>query len=353
MSETPVLAVKYLRSVFVDKVPFPNIIKLIKDKHHEDGSDRNLLLIIGYALRNYYLFSRIIKNDLSSDADEALFLILFANHFLKTFSREELDEILDEKALLDYEKLLVILKDVTDPRDLINVTLEENTTFYIQERYNIPAWVVKGLLKSYGSAVTLAISSRLPSLKNRFYRLMKGATMPEGFKESAFPGYILRDSHKVLVDHQIMFSCSPIYEIMMRELPLDGHKEIAYYLDSFSALPFRIALDNDDDIVSTILISQTLDYKKMLSQRTNLGFKNFEVAMATPETIVSNLSKKYDIFVVSPTSTELTEINNNPAYLINFNVDDYDALIARQKALIIEATEHLHDGGLIVYFVST
>ena len=318
------------------------------------------------ALKRYFLFENIlqeIKLDLSTDKKCLLFVVLANIFYVQSIATNPcITLIKSEFSEEEFEKIQPILKRKERLEDLI--TFEKDSNFYIATYYNCPIWLVHMWRKHFGDEVTTSflLSAIKKNLQSYVINTLKtdGSDLKKKYPElsSPFEDVVIYEGTK-------RFEVTPEYlngDLIYAKL---GFK---YLIDTLYD-PFHEVLiysGYDDDFVETAIIKANrknglniavpnLDKRGKLMRFLRVNdIHNVNLFEVKDEfSLKAGVSYKQDVVVVFPKSSRFDIVSKYPDFLLHFDRDELDSLIADEKEKLELFAPYVSDGGELVYIVNT
>ena len=104
---------------------------------------------------------------------------------------------------------------------------------------------------------------------------------------------------------------------------------------------------------ATIITKELKENYELLSLKKNYGIKSLFFSEANSDSLKAIISKKQDLFIVFPKSSEFEKARTNPDYFITFNQDNLDSLINNELSDLENVLEFLEEKATLVYCVRT
>ena len=319
-----------------------------------------------HALKHYYLYENIVnqinlrpaKNKkcllyvvLTNNLFCRLIPVNYANGFLEGFFNPE-----------DFKKLLPFLKRKTPIEDAIS--FEKDSDFYFATKYNTPTWLIHMWRKHFGDETTISFLEATSSFDLQSYCVntlkTTAAKLIEQYPDFSSPFDGLLVYHGTLrfyitkeYKNDEYFKVKIAFKSLLDDL-LDEYTETLIYSGY------------DDDFVKTAIVKSNrkqslniavpnLDKRGEIMRfiRTN-QVRNVNLFEAKDEfSLKAGVSYKQDLVIVFPRSSRFDIISQYPDYLLHFDRDCLDELIADEKANLELFSTRVSDGGTLVYLVNT
>ena len=318
------------------------------------------------AIRHFYLYENIInelKIDLNSKQKSLVYVALSDIFYTKLLNTNNLISFLQGEIPADeFKKLLPLLKRKEPLEEMIS--FGKDTNFYYATKYNVPIWLAHMWRKHFGDELTKDFLES--SLKHNLQHYVANT-----FKSS---------TERLLLkcpDFSSPFEDSLIYKGNKR-YQLTPEFKNDEYIDV--KMGFKNIIDNlynpfdevllysgyDDDFVKTEIIKtngkQGLNVVvPSLNKRAELmrfirvnDIHNVNLFEANDiYAMKAGVSYKVDTVIVFPKSTRFDIISKYPDFLLHFDRDDIDEILAGEKKALELCYDYVNEDGTLVYIVNT
>ncbi len=324
----------------------------------------NVSSLLGCELRHHLLFGQLLKeaNAILDIEEEMLVRLALANHFfLKRFNEDEIKNIVKESLKEKYSSQIDNLLSYSGPIAEI-VKLDHSDIEYVSIRFNTPSWLIKMWNKHYGRGLSFKTlkANSLP-MKN-FVRLSSKDKIE--LDESKFIKsditdiyeYVGKEPLRKLEQYQNgeMFQLRPVikdildryYDPLMNECTLysgdDDSVIHEFYTRSLGKCGINLVVPD---------LSKRAEVMRFI--RLN-NIKNINFFMANdPIAYQTGISHQQEMVFLFPSSSSFSKIQLYPDYLLHFKRESLDALIKKQKEVIVDLSKYVLPGGLLIYMVDT
>lgn len=360
-------AAKIVSRVINDGKTFVESVDEFFPNERKNFSSVNISVRLAFhTLKHFYLYEHIVntinirppKNKkcmlyvvLTNNFYCRLIPVNYANGFLSTFFLEK-----------EYEKLRPILKRKEPLEDLI--VFEKESDYYFATRYNTPVWLAHMWRKHFGDETTASFlnaclkfdlqSFAVNTLKTTIKDLMK--KYPD--LENPFSNLLIYHGTKRFSTTQEyrndeFFKIKIEFQSLIDDL-YDEHSEVLIYSgydDDF----VKGAIVKSERKQSLNVVVPNLDKRGELMRfiRTN-DIHNVNLFEANDEySLKAGVSYKQDIVVCFPNNSRFDILSTYPDYLLHFDKDNLDKLIADEANALELCSKCVNDDGILLYMVNT
>ena len=364
-----VLTKDILNKIIIEKVPFSLALKQAFKNDDVVKEERVIVsALVGCALRHYFVMERVIKDaypDIESDAFIAL-LVAFANAlFIKKIDQEECNAYAQSFLKDDDEKVEAFIKPYLEDKKLVPEEIEVGSFEFLNYRYNTPLSVIKMWNKQFGHVTTSRILKANSKPAPTIVRINNNLISDEDFFNQ-YPEFEKMDISGVAlyvgegklknnpVNEKNLVSVMPLpIKEMMDEGDADLLRGLAVYAeypnDLFTELLSRFSVISNVEFVAG-------SYGAYINAKNSINkfsIKGVNVYEANSSSIVTCISKPVHTFVVMPDSSRLNLLQVLPDYILHFDIEKLDELIANQLKALNESSNQVEDGGYLLYLVDT
>ncbi len=367
------LAQTVLQKVFAEKEIFQRALKSVFP--HNDPNRQYLGTVsslVGSELRHHLLFAKLVDSYIDEGAeisfdDKLLIYIALANHhFVKRLASEELVKDLQALNLpINFVKLFSNEKTIYEL--LSEIVTNIRSLEYISIRFNTPTWLVKMWQKHFGYSATFKI-------------LKRNARPP---KTTVRVNTLVTSEEKILSSNAEFFSKTTVANLLEYngKTPLRQNE----FFRSFDVFNERQALKKAlDEVFAQVSPNQFFIYSSkddascieamLLANRkigVNLGvpkketrpelarliriykLKNVNYFEAPTDQMLAAVTQKQQLVILNPKSSSFDEIRIYPDFLLHFEKEKLDELIANQKKMLYDVSNFVDEEGKLVYIVNT
>ena len=324
--------------------------------------------LVGCELRHQIYFeyiSRELKD--FEPADKRLLWLALANAFFyRRFDVAETRSYLLEKIGQEkYDQTASFFELAETPENYIPASVDRKSPLYLSLRFNVPEWMVK-ILNHFGggatyqslrkfarpAVTTLRVRTSVLPLKTVFENqdysaapvdgmvFYKGSTplrrLPEFRKGHVFAEKLL--TKKLLDDHAI----AEPGEVLL----YNGNADCSLELELIESYGDRIGMN-----IAVPNVDEKVEVTKLIKEK-GLHNVNFFSA-ADPISMEASISRPQALVIASPNSTNFDLIPNSPDYLLHFDTQKMDEIIAGERATLEGAAKYVEEGGTLLYVVYT
>ncbi len=358
-----------LNDILDKKTPFSEALKSTFQTNLELRPMRALVSsLVGCELRHHLLLEFLCK-DLKGfeEADRrAAYLALADLSYLKRISPEDCLKALGEE--IGVEKLSVFKTfhdELSKRKDLIPETIDRSSAEYLSLRYNAPIWVVK-VLQHYGfgntfktlranarpEGITLRVSTSRISLEE----VLKN---PD-FVATHVPEVVLYQGKEPIRKNEWyrtgkLFNEKPLVKALVDAYKVKEPCELFLYNGNADCSFERELIESYGSSIGLNLATPDTDKKvEVLKAVKQAGLHNVNFFSASDTgSMEAAISKKQDVVFCVPDSTNFDLIRSTPDYLLHFDRDGMDQLIANEKKALEDCAKYVEEDGTLVYVVFT
>lgn len=358
------LAAKIINDVINHDISFKKAIKSV----YSDADKTKIAIsssLAGSELRHHLFFEEYLKeqNVTLKNYELCLVLIALANKFfVKKCDNDSVINFVYKNIDKKNSELVktILLKDSSLDELL---AIEKNTIEYISIRFNTPRWLIKMWTKHYGRSTSFKILKSNLRPGKSFYALNSIKQIDE-LQDAQFVKLTDLDcyeyigngksSNNELVTNNILY---PTYPYL--------HEVIAKYLNPFIN-EFSVYSGSDDMLVREMyyhsagktginLAVPTMNDRAELMHFIRVNkIKNINFFEAKEDIgFKAGISLKQDFILVNPISSSFNKIRVYPDYLLHFKNNNLDEFIKNQKSILNDLSNHVSEGGVMLYFVDT
>jgi len=359
-----------LDHIIFGKSEFQSALKAAFKDNVADKEHSSLVsAIVGCELRHHFLFERIVR-DLSSDFSQQQICLLYAalanNLFLKRLDANEVlayvRQTFDEAHVALIDKLLAYQDS---PRDLIPEAIPAESIEYLSLRFNTPEWLVKMWQKHFGRGITYKLlkKNNKPQLLtcriNTLSTTLKDVLEDNGEFVAAPISDMVIYQGKAPIRKNIFFQGFDVFLLkmgikeLMDRVCTDDVGEAFLYSGEDNSVVREFVLKYQKRIGLNLGVpdlDERLDVTKMLkyNQLTNVNF-----FQAEPSAMNAAISRKQDLVIAHPKSSDFDLIRAFPDYLLRFSKDEIDSIVLKEKEALEGCATFVDEEGILVYMVST
>ena len=367
------LSAKIIETVLDKDIIFSLAIHHVLDKLKEEKEDKKTAsALAGCALRHYYLFNRLVDDnlpDLTKEQKYIAFSYLADLIFVNKINEKERDEyfichLQEQDYPLDTAKVENLKKVVSDKSHLIPESINRNSIEFLSLRYNVEPWLITMWRRHFSDKNTrliLKANCKSPATYCRLNNVQAEDLIkdyPE-FKKCEFDGYVRYENKNSLKKHMAyenmqVFRLSPVYKKIFENVDLDILKGIAIYGGSSISGPLiEMIVRLSSSLPVEAILSNSENYFDTQRLCHNLKLHNVNTYQASAEQILTVLSKPVHVFCVVPENTHFDLLRIYPDFSLKFKRDQIDEILMKQNVALNEASQHLDNDGYLVYIVPT
>jgi 16S rRNA C967 or C1407 C5-methylase (RsmB/RsmF family) len=357
----------------IDGEKFYNVLnKDIKNFAAENNEKKDAQAIIGSCIRHYLFFYYTLKTKFKLSNEELIYIVLYIlndYYFTRRYKKEDLIETLNDyiskKSLeCDVEAIFKYFDSKT-PFELLKDEFNNNVNVkYFSLRYNVPEWIVAMISKQY--SMTNAVKTiKAFSSKQRYYvKINEKLHTPDEIKikETEFTPstdgmyeYIGKTALRKhpLINNFFLYQTNYFDNEIIRKCKIHLGDSIAVFDDVKTNLVLELFNKADKENIFNFFSS---DYSKLIKSLEYLRKYRHEKLVydqCNVDELDARISRKVNLFLVIPKSSNFTNVNSSPEYLINFKQNTLTEIIEYQGKAIQEASKHVLIGGNLVYLTYT
>ena len=362
-------AYNVLIKVVEENLPFNIAVRssLKEEKNKYDGEFKSSITAVsGCVLRHYFVFKELVSRKYP-DASEEQFLLIalgLANHiFAKRFDEQELLAFISSK--VDLPEVEEFITSFNDPKKLIPEDIEFGSKKFLSLRHNIPIWLVNMWQKNAGPFISKKLFRSLTERKKTLVRINKNNLSDAEFLEKytdfvAFreEGIALYEGKEPLRKHQAFINEDAIemplsYTFMCRDLDIDPLRGIAIYGGATNALLEELYVLLGTSFKADYVCGTQKHYFEVLASIKKLGLTDVSTYEGDGSLIVTCISKPVHTFFVCPENSYFIGLMERPDYFLTIKQEMLDQLIAGEEKALEEASNHVEDGGDLIYLIPT
>ena len=362
-------AYNVLIKVVEENLPFNIAVRssLKEEKNKYDGEFKSSITAVsGCVLRHYFVFKELV-NRKYPDATEEQFLLIslgLANHiFAKRFDEKELLAFITSKT--DLPEVVEFITSFNDPKKLIPEDIEFGSKKFLSLRHNIPIWLVNMWQKNAGPFISKKLFRSLTERKKVLVRINKNNISDAEFLEKytvfvAFKeeGIALYEGKEPLRKQQAILNGDALempvsYTYMCRDLDIDPLRGIAIYGGATNALLEELYVLLGSSFKADYVCGTQKHYFEVLANIKRLGLTDVSTYEGDGSLIVTCISKPVHTFFVCPENSYFIGLMERPDYFLTIKQEMLDSLIANEEKALEEASNHVEDGGDLIYFIPT
>ena len=362
-------AYNVLIKVVEDNLPFNIAVRssLKEEKNKYDSEFKSSITAVsGCVLRHYFVFKELVGRKYP-EANEEQFLLIslgLANHiFAKRFNEEELLAFIASK--VEYDDVTEFITSFNDPKKLIPEDIEFGSKKFLSLRHNIPIWLVNMWQKNAGPFLSKKLFKGLTERKKSLVRINKNHLSDSEFLEKysdfiAFreEGIAIYEGKEPLRKHSAIINEDALemplsYTFMCRDLDIDPLRGIAIYGGANNSLLDELYVLLGASFKADYVCGTQKHYFDVLATIKKLGLTDISTYEGDGSLIVTCISKPVHTFFVCPENTYFVGLMERPDYFLTIKQEMLDGLIKNEEVALEEASNHVEDGGDLIYFIPT
>ena len=350
--------------------------KYAKENSLTEKDRTHCLILINSFFRNYFFINETTNFLFGDKSKEDLIypvgLYFVNNGLVKVLPEEETlnylkDVLLANNINLDVEdNVLLALNHICyEKRKFEFPKLKRGSLKFFSVKFNLPEWFIKMMIKHYGKEDGIKVCrefSKNPkqfAMVNTFKAPIPGSEeLTKNFKEikTGVYEYIGKGPFKrnALIKDRNLINVQLAYTDLLDKLPSLTRRNYSIYLGIKSFFYMTLLSKYYKDYnYATIITKELKENYELLSLKKNYGIKSLFFSEANSDSLKAIISKKQDLFIVFPKSSEFEKARTNPDYFITFNQDNLDSLINNELSDLENVLEFLEEKATLVYCVRT
>ncbi len=328
----------------------------------------NVAGLVGCALRHNIYFDYMTKDfEGYEPRDRRLLTLCLSNaFFFRRFSDEEVRTMAKEElGEAKYAIAEPLFELASTPEKYIPDTVDRHSNLYLSLRFNIPEWTVKIIAHFGGSNLyqTLRKFSRPATI----YLRARTSVLPlahlfdnPDFVASDIPGIVVYKGKAPLRKNQnyakgFLFNEKPLTKKLIDDHMISDPYQILLYNGNADCSLEKELIETYGSKVGINIAVPEVDEKVEVSRLLrDLGLKNVNFFSAPdPYAMEASISKPQQLVIAAPNSTNFDLIPTAPDYLLHFDTEKMDGILAQEKAVLEGASKYVDEGGTLLYVVYT
>ena len=363
---------KCLKSV-IEGEKFYNILnKTIKNFEAEANEKKDAQAIIGSCIRHYLFFYHTLKTKFKITNEDLIYVILYIlndYYFTRRYKKEDLIETINDyisknNITLDVSAIFSYFDSKT-PFELLKDEFQNNINVkYFSLRYNVPEWIVLMISKQYSMTNAVKTIKAFSNKQKYYVKVNEKLHTPEEvrIKDTEFKAledgmyeYIGKTALRKhpLINNFFLYQTNYFDNEILRKCKIHTGDSIVVFDDVKTN--FVLELFNKANKENTFQFFSS-DYSKLIKTLEYLRKYRHEKLVydqCSPEGLEARVARKANLLVMIPRSSNFTNVNSSPEYLINFKQDSLSEIIAYQENSIEELSKQVLIGGSLVYITYT
>lgn len=364
-----------LKEILTTKKNYFDLISQEEKKGQITTEEKGKMIqLVGSFLRNYHFIRQTARfvfypSDIDTDIRTGIYYV--NNAYVKAVAEcEALDFLVNyfhslKKVITDDQK--IILNAICREKKKYEFDQLARGSFkYFSVKFNLPEWFIKMMNKHYGKDAGLRTCREISRMPNQYACLntFKELTSEEkdllakDFTKVNEQFYLFNDKvslrkHK-LIKSKVLFPLELAFSNLFEVLPEEKHAQIAIYLGNKNNVYFPLAAKYAKDGNNLSIITKHLyENYDLLTKIKEYKIKNTHFYESEEDGLEPRLSKKQDLFIYFPSSSEIENFRIEPDYSIFFEQSSLDILIKEEKQGLENVSKYINDGGTLVYCVKT
>ena len=372
------LSLEILNQILDEKIAFNDALK---NKFQTEIALRPLRPLVaglvGCELRHHLLFLFLVSGiekelpegtePLNEAQKRFLALVLGNDFFFRRLPADKANEAFkdflgdDEK----YARYAPLFEKAGSVNDLIPESISRSSDEYLSLRYNTPSWALK-IWKHfhYGNLYKTLRSFARP--ESFFLRIRTSLISEEevlanpDFKPTSVSGVVSYVGKTPLRKLDWVKEGKIFLERPLTKSLFDAHKvsepgEILLYNGNADSSLEKELIESYGSSVGINLGTPDVDQKIAITKTIkDLGLHNVNFfSVSDPLCMEAAVSKKQDVVICAPDSTNFDLVRSTPDYLLRFDKDKMDGLLEGEKNALEGCAKFVEDNGVLIYVVYT
>ena len=357
----------------IDGEKFYNILnKDIKNFAAEVDEKKDAQAIIGSCIRHYLFFYYTLKTKFQIKNDELIYVVLYIlndYYFTRRYSKSDLIETLNnftaKKGLTLNVDSIFSYFDSKTPFELLKDEFNNNVNVkYFSLRYNVPEWIVAMISKQYSMTNAVKTIKAFSSKQKYYIKVNEKLHKPEEvkIKECDFvPAtegmyeYIGKTALRKhpLINNFFLYQTNYLDNEILKRCKVHPGDSVAVFDDVKTNIVLELYNKSREENMFNFFSS---DYSKLIKTVEYLRKYRHEKTyydQCDVDGLEARIARKVNLFLLVPKSSNFTNVNSSPEYLINFKQNTLTDLIAYQEKAIQEASKQVLIGGTLIYLTYT
>lgn len=369
--EELVLAQIILGDILENDTPFNEALRKV---FQTDASLRDkrpaVAGVTGCELRHHLLFEFLLadlKGGLTPMQYRYALLALANSYFYHQLDEAAVSSYLDGQLPEDAKAPFAeLLKKGEQGGHYIPDSIESSSNKYLSLRFNTPEWVLK-IWEHYGYGVTYRLLKKYGRQSHNHVRLRPSRLSKERF-EADYPDFAPLEGYEHLYVYNgksalrrfdctrsgAIFEEKPATNWIVGEFPLSEPKELFLYnANPDDSLALEFVERYQGSIGINIGVPSLEEHLPLTKAIRALRLKNVNLFAGEPTSFESALSRPQDLVFVCPESTNFDAVPSSPDFFLHFKREKMDAIFAKEKEALEEASKFVAEGGTLVYLIYT
>lgn len=320
----------------------------------------------GCVLRHYYVFKEVFLRKYPEGNEHQFLLVALgiANRlFSKRFNEEELNAYIAKESGL--EETTEFIQSFNDPKALVPEDIPYGSKKFISLRYNLPPYIVKMWEKNAGPFLSKKLFKSLSNhqstllrintqdiTKEEFYTKYSEFTPFEDDNFACYSGKQGLKKHPAVINNDAFLIPSG-YSFMLKDLDIDSIRGIAIYGGSTNSLLEELFLKLGSSFKADYLCGTQKHFFEAKETTKRLGLNSVALYECGYKGIVTCISKPVHTFFLCPENSYFLGLLERPDYFLTCKQEELDGFINAEFESLIETSDHVEDGGDLIYFVPT
>lgn len=362
-----------LSNILHNDVPFALALRSGFKKMSVDPEIRGTVTaLVGCELRHHLLFRQIVKDYFHYENDfnyTSMYIALANILFAKRLDDSECIRFAKEELLVGHENVKDLEIDkffnyVKSTQELIPTNLAKDSPEFLSFRFNTPSWIINMWQKQFGKGIAFKTlkSNYHPALTtlriNSLFTSDELILEKPGFAKTEIEGIVSYSGNNNIAKTSLFEETGLFFEKMATKyvidsLGLDPYQKVAIYASYPNNIYLDLAVRFSHTFSCDVMTNHLQTYLETKRGIERFALSNMHVYEIEPNSIVTCLSDKVDVFFVLPKNSSFDLLRSTPDYFLRFKQEQLDLMIASQMETLYEADKQLNVGGRIVYLVPT
>lgn len=364
------LSIDILNRILDEKIPFS---AALKDTFYSNVALRPMRPLVsswvGCEIRHHLLLSYLTNGleGLEENEKRAVCLALADLLYLKRVEKDACLKALNE-FLNDGDKLakaIVLIEEIVSKDDPIPESIDHSSNEYLSLRYNAPIWVVK-VIQHFGYGNCFKTLRCLSRQEKPTYRVCTSRISLEevlknpDFSKTNVDGILSYNGTTPIRKMQwhkdgAIFQEKGIVKTIIEEHKIHEPGEVFLYNGRLDSSFERELIESYGSSIGLNIAAKSIDQKpEVLKAIKDAGLHNVNFfSAADTGAMESSISKKQDLVICCPASTDFELIRSTPDYLLHFDRDGMDALIENERKALDDCSFYVEEDGTLIYVIFT
>lgn len=369
-------ALSILVDITQNKQTFHSALKgYFTNEGNADVNPAQVSAFVGCELRHFIVFNQVaFEFDMKSTqkCQLALGLVLANTLFLKrledNITFKFIENVYQEEGLtFNKEKFDRLIEAKRSGEPLISPNLDKMSFKFISQRYNVSEWIAKMWTHNFNKNTAFKIAranTKNPIQHLRVNTLLTSkdkllASHPEELQACEFNDELLVYTgkeavrKKKFVVNNRTFQINAALKDLIDHLEIDPLRPVFVFSGYYNLIPLELGIKYNNQVKVENLTTPNKDMYLFKNNLNRYQIKNVRTSEATEEQLITAISNPVQMFILMPENSNFERLRIDPDYFLNFDRMCLDDIIAKQIALVENASKFIDNGGYLVYTVPT